>query len=81
MSRKADRPQRSRHILVYDEDWEFLHQMYGQGSRGQIGVGPAIRQMIHAWCKLVRAKAHQADSSSPASKSGLLPADLEGTEL
>ncbi len=48
MSRKSIRPQSPRHILVYDQDWAFLQSIYGpSGVHPQVGVGPAIRELIH----------------------------------
>ena len=62
MSKKAERPQRARHILVYDEDWAYLESVYGRSGQGTMGVGPAIRQLIHAWVSRQRARA----STGPA---------------
>lgn len=60
MSRKAIRPQRARHIFVYDEDWEFLERWIGQwkGDRRSmpIGVGAAIRDIVHARVTFLRSK-------------------------
>ena len=48
MSRKSELPQKPRHILIFDEDWDFLEQNYGSASPGRFGIGPAIRQIVHA---------------------------------
>lgn len=48
MSKKALLPQTRRHILVYDEDWEYLLKNFGPGSHGfGLGVSGAIRQIVH----------------------------------
>lgn len=47
MSKKSLLPQKPRHILVYDEDWEFLDQHYGPGSAKPLGISRAIREIIH----------------------------------
>lgn len=47
MSKKSVLPQSPRHILVYDEDWDFLMQHYGPGSAKPLGVSRSIREIIH----------------------------------
>jgi hypothetical protein len=56
MSKRAELPQSRRHILVFDEDWDFLERAFGIGSPNRFGVGPAIRQIIHAKVKDMKAK-------------------------
>lgn len=56
MSKRAERPQSRRHILVFDEDWEYLDKLYGPQGLKRIGVGPAIRQIIHAKVKALKAR-------------------------
>lgn len=56
MSRKALLPQRARHVLIYDEDWDWLQQVYGrQGGAKPIGTSVAIRTILHAYVKRARA--------------------------
>ena len=55
MSRRSPIPQRPHHILVYDEDWEFLLTY----MKGKMGPSEAIRQITHQWCIRVRAKMEQ----------------------
>lgn len=55
MSKRSLLPQSPHHVLIYDEDWEFLTQAYGKNGAKPIGVSPAIRQMVHAFCKRLRA--------------------------
>lgn len=47
MSKKSLIPQSPRHILVYDEDWDFLVQNFGPGSAKGVGVSRSIREIIH----------------------------------
>lgn len=56
MSRKTENPSSRRHILVYNEDWEFLEKAYGNASESRLGVGPAIRNIIHAYVNSLKAK-------------------------
>ena len=56
MSAKARRPQSRRHILVFDEDWEYLDAIYGTASTNRLGVGPAIREVIHTYVSKLKAK-------------------------
>lgn len=46
MSRKHDETVVSRHIEVFESDWEFLQQHFGRSSEAKLGVSVAIRQMI-----------------------------------
>jgi len=46
MSRKHDEATASRHIEVYETDWEFLQKHFGRQSEAKVGVSVAIRQMI-----------------------------------
>lgn len=60
--RRSDRPVTSRHIMVYDEDWEYLDALYGRGNGpGAVGTGVAIRKLIHKWVKGMKAKALQEE--------------------
>lgn len=60
MSKKSRLPQSRHHILVYDEDWEFLMQNYGPGSHNsQLGVSGAIRAVIHQRVLGMKAKANR----------------------
>lgn len=59
MSKKSTLPQSRHHILVYDEDWEFLQQNYGPGSAAAaVGVSGAIRAIVHQRVLGVKAKAN-----------------------
>ena len=46
MSRKHDESVVSRHIEVFESDWDFLQQHFGRSSEAKLGVSVAIRQMI-----------------------------------
>jgi hypothetical protein len=45
---------------VFDEDWEYLEQVYGPGSDRPLGIGPAIRQVIHAYVTRLQAQTQKA---------------------
>lgn len=47
MSKRSILPQTRRHIWLYDEDWEFMLQMWGRDSPSRVGVSVAIRELIH----------------------------------
>lgn len=47
LSKKAARPQTPRHILVWDEDWEYLDSRFGQAGLHPIGVSRVLRALIH----------------------------------
>jgi hypothetical protein len=60
MRKKNLIPQSRRHILVYDEDWEFIEENYGKDSDSKIGTGKAIRSIIHSYVKALKEKANNA---------------------
>lgn len=47
MTKKAALPQSRRHIMAYDEDWEFLMQYFEQNPQERPSPGIAVREMIH----------------------------------
>jgi hypothetical protein len=58
MSKKSPLPQSRRHLLIFDEDWEFLESVYGKDSGpGSIGTGVAVRKFIHSWVGMLKARA------------------------
>lgn len=65
MSKKAQFPQSPHHILVFDEDWEYLQRTYGAESGNRLGVSPIIRQIIHAYVQRLRARTESAMSEIP----------------
>ena len=65
MSKKARLPQSRRHILVYDEDWEWLDTHFGATSPRPIGVGPSCREIIHKHVQDIKAKFQEALDTSP----------------
>lgn len=54
MSKKTELPQTRRHVMIFDEDWDFLEKAYGLTSLNKIGVSTAIRKIIHAKVSLLR---------------------------
>lgn len=58
MSKKSPLPQSRHHILVYDEDWDWLDRHYGPGSASsQVGISGAIRAIVHQRVLGMKAKA------------------------
>jgi hypothetical protein len=49
MVKKTDRPTTPRHVLIYDEDWEFLERYFGAGAprHRRVGCGHVCREYIH----------------------------------
>jgi len=49
MVKKTDRPTTPRHILTYDEDWEFLERYFGAGAprHRRVGCSHVCREYIH----------------------------------
>lgn len=61
MTRRAELPQSPRHVMIFDEDWEFLEARYGRSHRGPhaIGTSAAIRKLVHHWCQRMRDRERQ----------------------
>lgn len=57
MPRKSDLPKSRHHVMLFDEDWDFLEQNYGPNSQSGIGVSAAIAAIVHAKVRALRAKA------------------------
>lgn len=59
MSKRSVLPQNRRHILIYDEDWDYLVQNYGPGSHGaRVGISGAIRAVLHQRVLGMKARAN-----------------------
>lgn len=61
-------PQSRHHIMVYDEDWEFIEQRFCQDSGKTPGV--LIRDMLHRRVLELRERENQALSALPAAATG-----------
>lgn len=67
MSKKSPLPQSRRHIMLYDEDWEFLEAEYGIHSPSKVGAGTVVKLLVHQKVQQVKARANQAwDSRNQA---------------
>lgn len=66
MTKKALLPQSRRHIMAYDEDWEFLMQYFEQDPQGRPSPGIAVRELIH---KRVMAMREQINAKLSAARS------------
>lgn len=60
MARKSDLKKSRHHIMLYDEDWDFLATNYGPNSRAPIGISEAITKIVHAKISEMRARAAEA---------------------
>jgi hypothetical protein len=49
MTKKTERPAHPRHVLIYDDDWEFLERYFGLGAprHRRVGCGYMCREYIH----------------------------------
>jgi hypothetical protein len=62
MSRKGKLPQSPHHLLIYDEDWDFLSELFGKNSSRPVGVSYVIREIVHQTV-LARRVAAQAQAT------------------
>lgn len=61
MSKKSPLPQSRHHILVYDEDWDWLDRHYGRGAaNSEVGISGAIKAILHQRVLGMRALANKA---------------------
>ena len=54
MSKRIERPAASRHIQIYEDDWNFLNDNFGRGTEKPLGASKAIRLIVHRYCNAVR---------------------------
>lgn len=47
MSKKSTLPQSRRHVMMYDEDWEFLTRYWEQDPQARPSPGVAVRELVH----------------------------------
>lgn len=60
MSKRHTRPTSRHHVLIEDDDWALLSQMYGAGSTQEVGIGAVVRAIVHQACNKIRARQEQA---------------------
>lgn len=70
MSRQNSRPASRRHILVYDEDWEWLMEHFGPMSGRPFGVGPSIREIVHKHVNGLRTRVQERIDGSGSGNGG-----------
>lgn len=56
MTRRARLPHSPHHISIYNEDWDFLMEMFGPNGLHPMGVTEIIREAIHRQVGNYRAK-------------------------
>lgn len=61
MLRTPLRPHTSRHVNIFDDDWELLERLYGTHSESRIGVSGTVRAIIHTFCNKLRARIGEAE--------------------
>lgn len=58
MTKRAARPQHARHVMIWDDDWEFIEAQFGRANGpGSIGASGAIRALVHRWVGVLRSRA------------------------
>jgi len=66
LSKKNLLPASRRHVMMFDEDWEWLEAQYGSNSPSKIGVAEAVRIVVHNFCKKQREAVNQRLSAPDA---------------
>lgn len=60
MSKRSTIPQSRHHVSIFDEDWDWLQRAFGPGSQSELGVGRAIRTVVHSYVKRLRLQEQEA---------------------
>ena len=55
MPKKISFPSSTRHLLLYDEDWEYLESRFGPRGVKPVGVSTVIRAILHQKVMALRA--------------------------
>lgn len=53
------------HVVIYDEDWQFLNENFGIGTAANLGPGVAAREIIHKRVMQLRERQNTALSARP----------------
>ena len=60
MPKRHPLPSSRHHVIIYDEDWDFLTRCYGKpDGQNPIGIGEAIRAIVHAKVVGLKARARE----------------------
>lgn len=66
MSKKVGPGTSRRHVHLFDEDWDFLSTVFGRDNPKRVSVAEAIRTIVHASVRNMRARAEAArDRAEP----------------
>ena len=66
MSKKSTIPQERHHLMIYQEDWEFLESYCRDRAGENLSPGVVIREMVHKRIMALREKINQAIDTMPA---------------
>lgn len=64
MSKKSILPQSRRHVMMYDEDWDFLMSYYEQEPQGRPSPGIAVKEIVHKRVMAMKEQINAAISTS-----------------
>ena len=61
MTKKSDRPTTPRHILIYEDNWNFLERYFGASAprNRRFGTGFMCRKLIDEGVKAMRLRMQQ----------------------
>jgi hypothetical protein len=54
MPKVTELPASAHHVLIFDEDWEYMLGAFGPQSDSRIGVSAGIRAVVHQWVERAR---------------------------
>lgn len=79
MSKKTILPQSRRHILLYNEDWEYLETRFGPKGIKPVGISNVIRALVHRRVLAWREAENEAMTARSRNLSQNLSQNLEQT--
>lgn len=48
MTKRGDKPQSNHHLMIYDEDWQFLSEHYGpNGLVKGMSISEVVKKIVH----------------------------------
>ena len=67
MPKKMPLSSSTRHLVLYDEDWEYLESRFGPRGVRPVGVSTVIRAILHQKVMALRAAEIEAHDRQPES--------------
>lgn len=70
MPKKLNLPSSKRHVLLFDEDWEYLEARFGPSGIRPVGISRVIRAIIHQKVQALKVAEISLRDTSPRVSGG-----------